>query len=45
MVEQGAECMPKNAWTEFEQKPAEGMSDISRYLNPRNIGGMTVAKG
>lgn len=37
-----AEYMPKNAYSEFEQKPTEGMCGISGY--PRNIDGMTFAK-
>lgn len=35
--ELGIECMPKDAYTELAQNPAERMCDIGRYLNPGSI--------
>lgn len=42
--ELGIECMPKDAYTELAQNPAERMCDIGRYLNPGSIDVMTFAK-
>lgn len=42
--ELGAECMPKDAYIELVQKPAERMCDIGRYLNPGSIDVITFEK-